>query len=49
MATWLIGGGWWALAAAVAVYAVMLASWMMATGERLTLSGFAIPAKVTPS
>ncbi|HEX8261666.1 MAG TPA: oligosaccharide flippase family protein [Allosphingosinicella sp.] len=48
-AAWLIGGGWWALAASVALYAVVLASWLKATGERLALSGFAVPAEVRPS
>ena len=49
MASLLIGGGWWALAAAVAVYALVLALWLKATGQGLALSGFAVPAKVTPS
>lgn len=48
-AAWIVGGGWWALAAAVAVYAVLLASWLKATGQRLTLSGFGLPAGITPS
>lgn len=43
-----MGGGWWALAAATIVYALVLASWLKATGQRLALSGFAVPAKVTP-
>jgi O-antigen/teichoic acid export membrane protein len=45
----LIGGGWWSLAAALTVYAVVLASWLKATGQGLALSGFAAAAKVTPS
>jgi hypothetical protein len=48
-ATLLMGGGWWALAASVAVYALVLASWLKVTGQGLALSGFAVPAKVTPS
>jgi O-antigen/teichoic acid export membrane protein len=48
-AAWLIGGGWWSLVAAVALYALMLAWWLRTTGQRLALSGFAVPAEVTPS
>ena len=37
------------LAAAVAVYALVLAAWLKATGQGLALSGFAVAAEVTPS
>jgi O-antigen/teichoic acid export membrane protein len=47
-AAWAMGGGWWALAAAVGVYALVLSSWLKATGQRLTLSGFGLPVVVTP-
>lgn len=45
----LIGGDRPALAAALAVYALVLASWLRLTGQGLALSGFSIAAKVTPS
>jgi O-antigen/teichoic acid export membrane protein len=45
----LMGGGWWTLVAAVAVYVLVLTLWLKATGQGLALSGFAVPAKVTPS
>lgn len=45
---WLAGGGWWALAAAVAVYAALVASWLKATGQGLALAGFGLPVSVTP-
>ena len=48
-AAWLIGGEWPALAAALAVYALVLASWLKATGQGLALSGFGAAARVTPS
>jgi O-antigen/teichoic acid export membrane protein len=46
---WLMGGGGWALAAALTVYAALLASWLKATGQGLALSGFQGAAEVTPS
>jgi O-antigen/teichoic acid export membrane protein len=45
----LMGGGWWALAAALTVYLLVLVSWLKATGQGLSLSGFTAAAKVTPT
>lgn len=44
----LIGSGWWALAASVLAYGLILAVWLKATGQGLALTGFAVPAKVRP-
>jgi O-antigen/teichoic acid export membrane protein len=43
-------GPWWlSLAAALAIYVLVLASWLKATGQRLALSGFAAAGSLSPS